>query len=338
MLKVSNLSIQYAANEIVSNLNLELAADEILMLVGPTGCGKTTILKSLAGLIPIHSGEIALPNWRATAKNHIAPEKRNVGMVFQDFALFPHLTVEQNIAFRLKSLTQVNRWITLLGLEPIRHAKPNQLSGGQKQRVALARTLAHEPALVLLDEPLSNLDAALKDDLRWEIRNALKAAGIPAIWVTHDQEEALSVGDRVGILKNGHLEQLNTPETCYSQPSNKFVARFLGEASFVGGECNQDVQRVATSIGDAAYYPCEVNQGKVDVLLRPDDLTIMRDEHGNGQVEWMRYEGSARLYSVTMDNGETIKVRSHHENKIDINERVSVRIFTQHPLQVFAQN
>ncbi|EAT12466.1 ABC transporter ATP-binding protein [Bermanella marisrubri] len=338
MLKVNKLSIQYGDKKVVSDLDIELGKDEIMMLVGPTGCGKTTILKSLAGLIPISDGEIALPKWCATAKNHIAPEKRNVGMVFQDFALFPHLTVEENIGFRLKELTQVNRWINILGLETIRRAKPHQLSGGQKQRVALARTLAHEPDFILLDEPLSNLDAALKDDLRWEIRNALKAAAIPAIWVTHDQEEALSVGDRVGILKHGVLEQLDTPEICYSQPNNKFVARFLGEASFVTGECNRDVQRVATSIGDAAYYPTEADQNEVDVLLRPDDLTIVHDDIGNGQVEWMRYEGSARLYSVIMDNGETIKVRSHHENKIDINERVSVRIFTQHPLQIFAHN
>ncbi|MCS5558438.1 MAG: ABC transporter ATP-binding protein, partial [Oceanospirillaceae bacterium] len=233
MLSVNNLSVNYGSTRVVDKLNLELGQDEILMLVGPTGCGKTTILQALAGLIPISEGSMSLGNWQSTARKHVPPEKRNVGMVFQDFALFPHLTVQQNVCFRLKDTKLADHWLKLLGLDNFRDAKPARLSGGQKQRVALARTLAHEPSFVLLDEPLSNLDAALKDSLRWEIRDALKKAGVPAIWVTHDQEEALSVGDRVGILNKGVLEQLDTPEACYSSPASRFVARFMGEASFL---------------------------------------------------------------------------------------------------------
>ena len=335
MLKVNNLSVTYGRTTVVDGINLELQADEILMLVGPTGCGKTTILQALAGLVPISDGEIQLGAWCATPQQPVAPEKRNVGMVFQDFALFPHLTVEQNIAFRLQDTRQAEHWLQLLGLETLRRAKPERLSGGQKQRVALARTLAHQPAFILLDEPLSNLDAALKDDVRWEIRNALKSAGVPAIWVTHDQEEALSVGDRVGILRDGRLEQLDTPEVCYSQPSNRFVARFLGEASFLKGQLDPTTHQVTTGLGVAPGYPVNGANGEVSLLLRPDDLSLVADEQGNGLVSWARYEGSARLYAVESDTGELLKVRCNHENQVAPGDRVALRITTTHPLAVF---
>ncbi|WP_289285205.1 ABC transporter ATP-binding protein, partial [Methylophaga sp. UBA1918] len=177
MIEVQNVSVHYGQKKVVDNLSFTLGDAELLTLVGPTGCGKTTILQALAGLIPISKGTIKLGSQTVTASKTIAPEKRQVGMVFQDFALFPHLTVIENVSFKLKDNAKADHWIELLGLTPWRDAKPANLSGGQKQRVALARTLAHEPAFVLLDEPLSNLDAALKDDLRWEIRQALKEAG-----------------------------------------------------------------------------------------------------------------------------------------------------------------
>ena len=187
MLSVSKLSIDYGSNRVVSELNLSLGESEILMLVGPTGCGKSTILQALAGLIPISEGEINLGSWRATPKLKVPPEKRKVGMVFQDFALFPHLTVQQNICFRLtdtsKQIIGLNYWVLKLFV-----IKSPLLYRGSEAACSLARTLAHEPDFVLLDEPLSNLDAALKDTLRWDIRNALKDAGVPAIWVTHYQE------------------------------------------------------------------------------------------------------------------------------------------------------
>lgn len=335
MLKINKLSVDYGHSRVVSDLNLSLADDEVLMLVGPTGCGKTTILQALAGLVPITTGEIRLGRWTATPSAHVPPEKRNVGMVFQDFALFPHLTVEQNVSFRLSDTALADHWLELLGLDPVRKAKPATLSGGQKQRVALARSLAHEPAFILLDEPLSNLDAALKDNLRWEIRNALKAAGVPAIWVTHDQEEALSVGDRVGVLRAGRLEQLDTPENCYSRPANRFVARFLGEASFLPGTLADDKSVVSTALGDAPATPVNGAAGDVDLLLRPDDVSLVADLQGNGEVTWARYEGSARLYAVRHDNGALIKVRCSHENHVEPGDRVRMRITTTHPLAVF---
>ncbi|WP_250461965.1 ABC transporter ATP-binding protein [Microbulbifer litoralis] len=325
--------MNYGSTRVVENLDLALADDEVLMLVGPTGCGKTTILQALAGLIPISRGEILLGTRRSTPSSTVPPEKRNVGMVFQDFALFPHLTVEQNVCFRLTDTALADHWLKLLGLDDFRYAKPNRLSGGQKQRVALARTLAHEPAFILLDEPLSNLDAALKDSLRWEIRAALKTAGVPAIWVTHDQEEALSVGDRVGILNGGKLEQLDTPEKCFSEPASRFVARFLGEASFLPGQLRGE--QVSTALGPAPGIPVDGASGEVDLLVRPDDLSLTPLASGNGVIDWVRYEGCSRLYAVNIDGGSQLKVRVSHEVRAEPGERVQLAVTTTHPLAVF---
>ncbi|MGB1030053.1 MAG: ABC transporter ATP-binding protein [Pseudoalteromonas marina] len=334
MLSVSQLSIDYGSNRIVSDLNLTLGENEILMLVGPTGCGKSTILQALAGLIPISEGEINADKWRATPNKSVPPEKRSVGMVFQDFALFPHLTVEQNICFKLKDHSVADHWINLLGLEEFRAKKPATLSGGQKQRVALARTLAHQPDFVLLDEPLSNLDAALKDMLRWDIRNALKNAGVPAIWVTHDQEEALSVGDRVGVLKGGQIQQIDTPEKCFSTPENRFVARFLGEASFIKGTLNNG--QALTDIGNVPAHGVDCAQGNVDVLLRPDDVLLVQSSIGNnGEVIWVRFEGGSRLCAIKLACGTVVTSRVSHELVVHPGDNVHVSLSTSHPLAAF---
>jgi iron(III) transport system ATP-binding protein len=337
MLEIQHLSVDYGTTRVVSDLNLVLGDDEILMLVGPTGCGKTTILQAVAGLIPIAEGTIALGNWQASPGRQIPPEKRNVGMVFQDFALFPHLTVIENVAFRLTDRSPADHWIDLLGLNDFRNVKPATLSGGQKQRVALARTLAHQPSLVLLDEPLSNLDAALKDSLRWEIRTALKTAGVPAIWVTHDQEEALSVGDRLGVLRNGVLEQLASPEACFSEPASRFVAGFLGEASFLPGQLENG--SVVTNLGPIPATPIGAASANVDLLLRPDDLSVNQlDDGGNGSIAWVRYEGGSWLYSVELDEGVNVQVRASHENQISRGARVYLKVTTTHPLAAFASD
>lgn len=333
MLNVNNIVVQYGDHRVVNDVSFSLASDEILMLVGPTGCGKTTLLQTLAGLVPLQSGQISTAAWQCSATQNIPPEKRHVGMVFQDFALFPHMTVEQNVCFKLNHTEKADFWLSLLGLEALRQAKPARLSGGQKQRVALARTLAHEPKFVLLDEPLSNLDAALKDSLRWDIRTALKQAGVPAVWVTHDQDEALSVGDRVGILHQGQLQQLDTPNRCFDKPANRFVAGFLGDASYLPGSLNDGT--VTTVLGNAPAYSEALQSGTVDLLLRPDDLALQADDSGVAVIEWVRYEGASRMYSVKTDQGQSLKVRTSHEQIFQPQQRVSLSITTTHPLAVF---
>ncbi|MEQ6885442.1 ABC transporter ATP-binding protein [Salicola sp. Rm-C-2C1-2] len=333
MLEVRDLSVAYGQTRVLDGLDFQLGEDEILMLVGPTGCGKTTVLRALAGLVRPNAGEIVLGDKRITPKRDVPPEKRRVGMVFQDFALFPHLSVIDNVAFRLSDRTGAYEWLERLGLSSLADAMPERLSGGQKQRVALARALAHEPQLMLLDEPLSNLDAALKDTLRWDIRIALKEAGVPAIWVTHDQEEALSVGDRLGVLNNGHMEQLDTPEQCFSQPTSRFAARFLGEAAFVRGRREGDL--VLTPLGNAPALKAGGHGEPVDLLVRPDDLTVVPSKEGNGVVEWRRYEGESRLYAIRVCEGEALRVRTNHEQDLSVGCPVHLRISSEHPLAAF---
>ena len=338
MLEVEGLSVDYERTRVIEDLDLALSAGEILTLVGPTGCGKSTILRAVAGLIPIAAGEVRLGGWRASTDHPVPPEARNVGMVFQDFALFPHLSVLQNVSFRLSDSRDAESWLELLGITELRDAKPSTLSGGQKQRVALARTLAHRPALVLLDEPLSNLDAALKDSLRWEIRDALKEAQVPAIWVTHDQDEALSIGDRLGVLREGHLEQFDTPERCFCEPANRFVARFLGEAGFLPGTLRN--MQVETALGHVSCVPTATATPRVDVLIRPGDLRVCAaDADANATITGARYEGGSRLYGLKLDDdGTELQVRVAADVLMDRHQRARIEITATRPLAAFSND
>ncbi len=341
MLDVRNLAVRYGNHAAVEDFSLSLADGEIATLVGPTGCGKSSVLRAVAGLEPPAAGEIIIDGMKIDRQHPVPPEKRRTGLVFQDFALFPHLTVEQNVGFRVRDRAHVEHWIARLGLEEHRHAMPATLSGGQKQRVALARSLAHQPALVLLDEPLSNLDAALKASLRWQIRDALKAAGVPAIWVTHDQDEALSVGDRVGVMNAGRLEQVDEPEQCYRAPLTRFVARFLGDGVFIPGRLEERYVRTAlgcSAVGDSGARDERLAGDQVDVLVRPHDLDLTPAPDGNARVLWSRYEGETRLYAVRLHEGPELQVRVSHELRLAEGETVRTRISARHPLALFGPN
>jgi iron(III) transport system ATP-binding protein len=269
ILSIEAVTKIYAAQDTpaVKSVSLCLPQGDILGLLGPSGCGKTTLLRLIAGFETLNSGSIRLGD-RIVSSSHIAvpPEERCVGMVFQDFALFPHLSVFENIAFGIKSIfgrqkdllqRRVLEVLELVGLDGLQRRYPHELSGGQQQRIALARALAPQPKLVLLDEPLSNLDVQVRLHLRQELRTILKAAKTSAVFVTHDQEEALAISDLVAVMRSGQLEQMGTPEAVYCTPSSRFVAQFVTQANFLSAQFHQTFWQ--TEVGRFEVKPIEAN-------------------------------------------------------------------------------
>ncbi|ADI14652.1 ABC transporter ATP-binding protein [Truepera radiovictrix] len=277
VLAVRHLSKRYSASQppALHRVDLEVARGELVALLGPSGCGKTTLLRLLAGFEVPDEGEVAVAGTVvATPERQLPPEARRLGVVFQDYALFPHLSVLHNVAFGLRALprrqrrARVEEVLALVGLQDFGHRYPHQLSGGQQQRVALARALAPEPEVLLLDEPFSNLDAALREETRGEVRRILKASGASALLVTHDQEEAMTFAERLAIMRQGRLEQMGAPEAVYRAPRNAFVASFLGATNLLQGIAEGSVAH--TPVG-----PLELSrpaQGPVLLSLRPECL------------------------------------------------------------------
>ncbi len=268
----------------VNEVSLRLESGEILGLLGPSGCGKTTLLRLIAGFSAPQCGEIHLDGQIVATPHHTTPpEQRDIGMVFQDYALFPHLTVSQNVAFGLQqpkrkkfTPTQIRdlpkNALALVGLAGLGDRYPHELSGGQQQRVALARALAPQPALILLDEPLSNLDVQVRLYLRQEIRTILKTAGTAAIFVTHDQEEALSICDRVAVMNQGNLEQIDRPEALYQNPKSRFVAEFITQANFIPAQLDQGDWQ--TELG--RLFANGHTEPTANLMIRQEDLQIVR--------------------------------------------------------------
>jgi iron(III) transport system ATP-binding protein len=330
----------------VDELSLSVREGELLTLLGPSGCGKTTTLRMLAGLERPDGGEVRL-NDEVIADGggtFEKPEHRDVGIVFQDFALFPHLTVAENVAFGLQdredaaTTARVDELLELVGLEAQRDSKPAQLSGGQQQRVALARSLAPEPSVILLDEPFSNLDVRLREQMREEVRAILKEAGVTAVSVTHDQEEALSISDRVAVMHDGDVEQAGTPEKVFQHPESRFVASFLGQASFLTGHFAQGA--VETALGE---FPASMVEGlstayenaEVDLLVRPDDLRatpVEAGSGGNGEVIYRQYMGPSFVYRVRLDSGDVVHCQHNHVTDFELGRRVNVELIADHTI------
>ncbi|MEM9464335.1 MAG: ABC transporter ATP-binding protein [Actinomycetota bacterium] len=305
----------------VDHVDLELPAGELLALVGPSGCGKSTLLRAIAGLHGIDSGTVHLDGRLVDDGGHrLPPERRSVGLVFQEHALFPHLTVADNIAFGLRDTdapgrtARVREMLELVDLEGYGGRYPHELSGGERQRVALARALAPAPALMLFDEPFASLDHNLRVTLRQDVVRALKATGTPAVFVTHDQQEALAIGDRIAVMRSGRIRQLGSPAEVYHRPVDRFVGAFMGPASFlpISTEGHSALGRVELG----GRRPSELV-----AMVRPDDVVFIASPDGPAEIVAAEYHGSGWQVTAHLDDGVELLFAAGHLVPPAIGER-----------------
>lgn len=330
LIQLKNINKHYDDVQAVVDLTLTIAQGELLVLLGASGCGKTTTLRLIAGLERPTSGEVWLEgNQVASANAWVPPEARRIGMVFQDYALFPHLTVGQNIGFAISKLSKKQRHkriretLDLVGLPQLAARYPHQLSGGQQQRVALARALAAEPSVVLLDEPFSNLDAARRKHMREEVRRILKEAQATAVFVTHDQEEALRLADRVAVMRGGELLQVGHPAEVYRYPAQPQVAHFLGEVNELPGQA--DGETVQTALG--ALPLARPSNGAVTALVRPEALLIdVACGHHNATLVERRFYGFYEMLALRLDAGLQVEARVWAQDDLRPGDRVCVQV------------
>ena len=312
ILELRSVSCAYdPSRPAIKDISFSIREGEILCLLGPSGCGKTTVLRAIAGFEPVRSGQIFLSNRLVSSSSETVPtEERRVGMVFQEYALFPHLRVADNIAFGLHHLSRAERacrvqeMLRLTGLEGLERRYPHELSGGQQQRVALSRALAHNPVLLLLDEPFSNLDPDMADRMRQEVHALLHRMKTTTILVTHDHEEAFAMADRIAVLNQGVLEQIDSPEVLYHLPATLFVADFVGQADFIAGQIQDGL--VHTELGE---FPNTLNVAEgtsVIVMIRPDDIHLVPNQSAEPRIVARQFRGSENLYTVGLPSGQIV--------------------------------
>ena len=324
----------FGSVQAVRPCRLEVAPGELFAVLGPSGCGKTTLLRLIAGFERPDQGSVTVGGTVMAAPGcWVPPERRRIGMVFQDYALFPHLTVAQNVGFGLERGRRRTRRgaapegralfaLELVGLQHKAGRYPHELSGGERQRVALARALAPGPAVVLLDEPFSSLDATLRAGLRREVELILREAEASAVFVTHDQEEALSLADRVAVMREGNVVQVGTPEDVYYRPADRWTAQFVGEVNLLHGVA--DPAGVATELGffDLAG---EAGPGVVRVAVRPEQLELQPDENGNAIIDDREFRGHDVLYRLRHETGGVVLVQRPSVELYAVGTRVFVR-------------
>ena len=344
-LQVNALQVHYPGRQVaaVDSVSLQLQAGQMGVLIGPSGCGKTTLLRAVAGLEKITAGEICIDDVVVSGNGvHLPPEERRIGMVFQDYALFPHLNVAQNIAFGLhrwpldRQRARVKDVLALVGLDNSGQRYAHELSGGQQQRVALARALAPQPQLLLLDEPFSNLDVDLRERLAHELRSILKMANTTALFVTHDQLEAFALGDVIGVMHQGQLEQWDDAYHLYHRPATRFVAEFIGHGVFAPATLRQEGNDVVlhTPLGELretmSAHAQTPQMGECDVLLRADDIVHDDAAQVKAQIIRKAFRGSEFLYTLLLDSGQTLMahVPSHHDHHIG--EWIGIRAEVDH--------
>jgi iron(III) transport system ATP-binding protein len=339
----------------VCDLSFTVEAGEFLAILGPSGCGKTTILRLIAGLERPDRGAIVIgDDLVADDKIWVSPERRGVGMVFQDYALFPHLTVAQNIAFGLNGQrpTRVQELLKLVGLDGFARRYPHELSGGEQQRVAIARSLATHPKVLLLDEPFSNLDADLRPKMRAELKILLQRLNCTTIFVTHDQEEAFELADRIAVLNAGQLEQIDAPEEIYREPATRFVAEFIGHADFLKGRVRGNC--IETAIGcfakprplpEGATVQVMVRPEEIDLTLWPPTSPLAPPLKGKGEEGWeelgeksegliiaRHYRGGMQLITVRLSSGEALRSLQPAGVRFPLASRVGVQVKTHAPM------
>lgn len=317
---IKNVHLSFGSTEVLKGINLEIQPGEFFAFLGPSGSGKSTLLRAIAGFGPIPTGEIFIGERNIIG---LDPWLRNVGMVFQSYALWPHMTVRDNIGFGLRERKlatsniqqKTNEVLELVNLSHLADRMPNQLSGGQQQRIALARTLVVEPDVLLLDEPLSNLDASLRVQMRRELLLLQRKLGLTTIFVTHDQEEANTTCDRMAVLENGIIQQIGSPQELYDNPTNLFVAKFLGTANILTGsiETNGRNTRFVTTTGETLNLPTAAQSG-TQLVLRPQNIEIQKTS-GKGtlkaRVIHREFLGSQIRYLVNAAGTELVVDHSH---------------------------
>lgn len=344
-LELIDIELAFGRHHVVRKLSLRLGKGRIGCLLGPSGCGKTTVLRCIAGFERVTAGEIRLDGQVVSSRNrHVPPEHRRIGMVFQDYALFPHLSVAANVGFGLRGANpetrraRVAELLDIVGLADQGSKYPHELSGGQQQRVALARALAPRPALLLLDEPFSNLDVDLRERLSFEVRDIIQATGTTAILVTHDQHEAFAVADEIGIMHEGRIQQWDTPYNLYHRPANRFVADFIGQGVLVQGIVlnERQVEVELGTLNSAVPVQCASGCGhcnrqcRVEVLLRPDDIVHDDASPLKARVVKKAFRGADILYTLALPSGTQVLslVPSHHNHAIG--EAIGIRLAVDH--------
>lgn len=337
LLQVSDICKSYGKIPVSKEVSFSLQKGEIGCLLGPSGCGKTTLLRVIAGFEKVESGEVFIHQNLVSSQNYDAPpEKRSIGMVFQDYALFPHMTAAENVAFGVKDLAKqekhkrVSEILELVGLAGVADNYPYEISGGQQQRIALARALAPRPDLLLLDEPFSNLDAVLRDRLSVEVRDIIKELGTTALLVTHNQHEAFSVADKIGVLFHGKMQQWDDAYNIYHNPKNIEVATFVGDGSLITGTVAGSGE-VHCALGVLQGVGAQAQVGtRVNLLIRPEDVLHVEDSEIHAKILHKSFRGPTILYKLELPTGEKCQalVSSHHNHKI--NEFIGIKAEVDH--------
>jgi spermidine/putrescine ABC transporter ATP-binding subunit len=346
MIELRNITKRYGRIVANQSIQLSILRGELMTLLGPSGCGKTTALRSITGQVTPDEGRVFIDGVDVT---DVPTHRRQLGMVFQNFALFPHMTVEDNVGFPLmirrlpveQRRGKVMEILRLIRMESYAQQYPRQLSGGQQQRVGLARALVYRPKVLLLDEPLSNLDAKLREEMRFEIRDLISRLGITGVYVTHDQSEALAIADRVAVMNAGRIEQIGTPDDIYERPRSRFVADFIGLSNFVKGTvlAAQDGSALV-SVGKLQMrVTCaqETADGEdLLVFIRPNDIELLPgDYEGEGNVldavvNKLTYLGDKIDYRLVVGEGLSLRVQTHGKVRCEVGQKVRVRLPQQH--------